>query len=70
MDIRFRPEPPDAVKGVTPVKDQGADREKWKKRRANPEEKDDSRDSSENDERTAPRKPVKDNAGGIVDVVI
>ncbi|MBI9076810.1 MAG: hypothetical protein JEZ02_15485 [Desulfatibacillum sp.] len=74
MDIRFRPEPPDAVKGVTPVKDQGADRDRWKKRQANTGEKKDSQEESQTsrdeDDKVKARRPAKDDTGRIVDVVI
>ena len=70
MDIRFRPEPPDAVKGVTPVKDQGADREKLKKRKADSEEKEDSNNTRDGENKGDVKRPVKDDTGHIVDVVI
>ncbi len=78
MDIRIRPEPPDAIKGVTPVKDQGVERDKWKRGQRNAGEKDeedkatgDNSGGLNSDEKEGKSKPkAKDNTGRIVDVVI
>ncbi len=78
MDIRFRPEPPDAVKGVAPVKDQ-KERDKWKRAQKKADEDSGKKDHRENlagqddtapDQDKADRKPKKDDTGRIVDVLI
>lgn len=79
MDVRFLSKPPDAIKGVTPVKKQGMESEEWQKarKRARKQGQEDKESDRRSEQKNAPikksgpdEKPENNGSGHVVDVLI